>query len=321
MLLLERLQLVEEPVVLRVGDLGVVEDVVAVEVVVELLAQLFGALCRRSWSPSSVMLASPAQSTRDPAGVARSHIRASAKVVFLQTPSHNIGCSYSSAPAYLRCDIRSGLKPPRGSRRAARTTGRSATRLARPVVRKGVRRGHGALPKRQGHPLRNDLARRAFRLQIQPFRPALQKPQRPRLLPQPPALVPLLTRALQPRYQVVTQRSAVDGVATSVAAEGPREGGPVTHMTVLSVDLTVTDTVGQDLLRTPTNRSIAEWLSMVPAGRLRTSVRGTRGQKWIARRIRSRAATPAVAPILHIGSPYEKVIRPLFASQYSTRSR
>ena len=37
---------------------------------------------------------------------------ASAKFVFFQTPSHNIGCLYSSSPAYLRCDIRSGLKPP-----------------------------------------------------------------------------------------------------------------------------------------------------------------------------------------------------------------
>ena len=44
MLLLERLQLVEEAVVLGVRDLGVVEDVVAVEVVVEELAQLRGAL-------------------------------------------------------------------------------------------------------------------------------------------------------------------------------------------------------------------------------------------------------------------------------------
>jgi hypothetical protein len=37
---------------------------------------------------------------------------ASAKFMFFQTPSHNIGCLYSSSPAYLRCDIRSGLKPP-----------------------------------------------------------------------------------------------------------------------------------------------------------------------------------------------------------------
>jgi hypothetical protein len=28
-----------------------------------------------------------------------------------RTPSGNIGCVYSSGPAYLRCDIRSGLKP------------------------------------------------------------------------------------------------------------------------------------------------------------------------------------------------------------------
>jgi Family of unknown function (DUF6636) len=37
---------------------------------------------------------------------------ASAKFVFFQTPSHNIGCVYSSSPTYVRCDIRSGLKPP-----------------------------------------------------------------------------------------------------------------------------------------------------------------------------------------------------------------
>ena len=37
---------------------------------------------------------------------------ASAKFVFFQTPSHNIGCAYSSSPASLRCDIRTGLKPP-----------------------------------------------------------------------------------------------------------------------------------------------------------------------------------------------------------------
>ena len=36
---------------------------------------------------------------------------ASARFVFLQTPSHNIGCAYSSSPANLRCDILSGLKP------------------------------------------------------------------------------------------------------------------------------------------------------------------------------------------------------------------
>ena len=37
---------------------------------------------------------------------------ASAKFVFFQTPSHNIGCAYASSPASLRCDIRTGLKPP-----------------------------------------------------------------------------------------------------------------------------------------------------------------------------------------------------------------
>jgi hypothetical protein len=44
MLLLESVELVEEPVVLGVGDLGVVEDVLAVEMVVELLAELVDAL-------------------------------------------------------------------------------------------------------------------------------------------------------------------------------------------------------------------------------------------------------------------------------------
>jgi Family of unknown function (DUF6636) len=36
---------------------------------------------------------------------------ASARFVFLQTPSHNIACAYSTSPAHLRCDILSGLKP------------------------------------------------------------------------------------------------------------------------------------------------------------------------------------------------------------------
>ena len=40
MLLLEPLQLVEEPVVLGVGDLWLVENVVPVEVVIELLPEL-----------------------------------------------------------------------------------------------------------------------------------------------------------------------------------------------------------------------------------------------------------------------------------------
>lgn len=31
---------------------------------------------------------------------------------FFQTPSHNIGCVYSGSPQNLRCDIRTGLKPP-----------------------------------------------------------------------------------------------------------------------------------------------------------------------------------------------------------------
>jgi len=38
---------------------------------------------------------------------------ADASIVFFQTPSHNIGCAYLSSPSTLRCDIRSGLRPPR----------------------------------------------------------------------------------------------------------------------------------------------------------------------------------------------------------------
>src|SRR5690349_5640452 len=56
----------------------------------------------------------------------------------------------------------------------------------------GVRRRHGLLTDSESHPLRNDVARRCFYLQIGHFRAALQEPKRPRLLPQPPALVPLL---------------------------------------------------------------------------------------------------------------------------------
>ena len=38
-----------------------------------------------------------------------------ASVSFFQLPSRNIGCTYVTNPIYLRCDIRSGLKPtPRG---------------------------------------------------------------------------------------------------------------------------------------------------------------------------------------------------------------
>jgi hypothetical protein len=33
------------------------------------------------------------------------------KFVAFKTPSGNIGCIYSSGPDYLRCDIRSGLRP------------------------------------------------------------------------------------------------------------------------------------------------------------------------------------------------------------------
>jgi hypothetical protein len=36
---------------------------------------------------------------------------AEAKIEFFKVPSGNIGCVYDSSPAYLRCDILSGLKP------------------------------------------------------------------------------------------------------------------------------------------------------------------------------------------------------------------
>jgi hypothetical protein len=36
---------------------------------------------------------------------------AAATFASFRTPSGNIGCIYSTGPAYLRCDIRSGLKP------------------------------------------------------------------------------------------------------------------------------------------------------------------------------------------------------------------
>ncbi len=34
-----------------------------------------------------------------------------ARVEYFRTPSGNIGCVYDSSPPYLRCDIRTGLKP------------------------------------------------------------------------------------------------------------------------------------------------------------------------------------------------------------------
>ena len=55
---LEGLELVVEPVVLGVRDLRVVEDVVAVEVVLELLAELFGPCSSESVVAIEVMLAS-----------------------------------------------------------------------------------------------------------------------------------------------------------------------------------------------------------------------------------------------------------------------
>jgi hypothetical protein len=36
---------------------------------------------------------------------------ADARISTFKTPSGNIGCLYESSPAYLRCDIRSGLVP------------------------------------------------------------------------------------------------------------------------------------------------------------------------------------------------------------------
>jgi len=30
---------------------------------------------------------------------------------FFQLPSRNIGCAYNASPTFLRCDVRSGLKP------------------------------------------------------------------------------------------------------------------------------------------------------------------------------------------------------------------
>src|SRR5262249_32300402 len=48
-----RLELVEQRVVLVVGDLGVVEDVVAVDVVVEDTLELLRALRRRRWGHSA----------------------------------------------------------------------------------------------------------------------------------------------------------------------------------------------------------------------------------------------------------------------------
>ncbi len=36
---------------------------------------------------------------------------AQARISTFKTPSGNIGCLYESSPAYLRCDIRSGLVP------------------------------------------------------------------------------------------------------------------------------------------------------------------------------------------------------------------
>jgi hypothetical protein len=119
---------------------------------------------------------------------------ASAKFVFFQTPSHNIGCAYSSSPASLRCDIRSGLKPappkPKGCQNdwtfgySVNATGRAHNRL---------RGRHGLLPDRPSHPVRQDMARRRFHLQIEQFRTTLPQPERPRALPQPAALVSLLT--------------------------------------------------------------------------------------------------------------------------------
>jgi len=45
------------------------------------------------------------------AAVASAGSARDAKFVAFKTPSGNIGCIYSSGPDYLRCDIRSGLRP------------------------------------------------------------------------------------------------------------------------------------------------------------------------------------------------------------------
>ncbi len=37
---------------------------------------------------------------------------AQARISTFKTPSGNIGCLYDSSPSFLRCDIRSGLRPP-----------------------------------------------------------------------------------------------------------------------------------------------------------------------------------------------------------------
>src|SRR5206468_7612323 len=109
---------VVEPVVLGARDLRLVENVVPVQVVFELLAQVLDAGLCGLCSHLVVMLA--AAYDRPVARFAlllalALPLTASAGTTsfqFFQTPSHNIGCAYSTSSQHLRCDIRSGLKPP-----------------------------------------------------------------------------------------------------------------------------------------------------------------------------------------------------------------
>jgi hypothetical protein len=130
----------------------------------------------------------------------------------------------------------------------------------------GLRRRHGPFAECPTPPLRNHLAGRSFHLQSEQFRPALQEPERPRLLPQPRALVPVLTRVSQPRFEVFAQRPAIEVGTTHVAAEAPCKGGAITRTRVLAVDHTVANPVVQDLPRALPNSSPAERLNGGPCG-------------------------------------------------------
>src|SRR5262245_50931509 len=130
---------------------------------------------------------------------------------------HRLRVLHIAGEPALRCSLR----PEAGSTEAAGLPERLDVRLPggpdRPCA-KGVRGGLGVLPERQDPPLRDDVARRTFCLQIDTFRPTLPEPKRPRFLPEPPALVPLLARGAQPLPQLVAKRStAVEGVAVHVA--------------------------------------------------------------------------------------------------------
>jgi hypothetical protein len=80
-----------------------------------------------------------------------------------------------------------------------------------------VRGRHGPLPEGPGRAVRDDVARRAFHLQIEDFRIDLQEPKRPRLLPQPPALVPFLDRPQSDRSRGQTQLQKGDGSVREVS--------------------------------------------------------------------------------------------------------